>query len=50
MILTGETKILAEESVSMPLFHHKSHMDWPAMNPRLHSQRLMTKSTASLTV
>jgi hypothetical protein len=48
MILTGETKILGEEPVSMPLFHHKSDMVWLAMNPRIRSHRLATKSTGSL--
>jgi hypothetical protein len=31
MILTGETEVLQQKSVPMPLFHHKAHTKWPGI-------------------
>jgi hypothetical protein len=33
MILTGQTKVLADKSVPMSLIHHKSHMEYPDTEP-----------------
>jgi hypothetical protein len=34
MILTGETEVLGEKLRRWHSFHHKSHCDWPGIEPR----------------
>jgi hypothetical protein len=29
MILTGKPEVLGDKPASVPLVHHKRHMDWP---------------------
>jgi hypothetical protein len=31
--LAEETEVLGEKPAPVPLFHHKSHMIWPGMEP-----------------